>query len=283
MRRTLVVIGLVALSGAVIPLHAQRGGGGEPAGPAANADVRAVADALGMVRWGEGGGGRGGSRENFDLLNRIEFTASGTSWEPRAGDAPWPATTIKSLVFNVAYRTASSRVETVRVVGGREQHSIEVVHENYAWNEEKPGIGATRVPNMAAAVAQRRLQIALLPTAFMRAVIQAGPAAQVSESAGKKVFTVTVNGMAMTGTIGADKRPERISVPINHPVLGQTTLEATFPGGYKDFEGYEVFFPTRIVHTLGGKPILDLTVEKNLTGVYLIFPVPDVVKTAGAR
>jgi hypothetical protein len=283
MRRVVVLlVSAIALAGAIASLDAQRGGGvAGPAAPAVNPEVHAVANALGMVRWGDGA--PGGGRENLDLLNRIEFTASGTAWEPTAGNAAWSATQIKSLVFDVAYRTVSSRVETVRVVNGRDQHSIEVVHEDYAWDEDKPGIGAKRVTNMPAAVAQRRLQIALLPTAFMRAVIQAGPAATVTEVGGKKTFTVTVNGVPITGTIGADKRPEKISMPITHPVLGQTTLEATFPGGYKDFEGYEVFFPARIVHTLGGKPMLDLTVEKNLTGVYLIFPVPNVVKTSTAR
>jgi len=265
-----------ALVSASVMVGAQRGQGGGP--PVLNPDIRATADALGMVRWGDGGGA---SRENFDLLNRVEFTGSGTSWDPRAGDAAWPVTPIKSLVFNVAYRTASSRVETVRVVGGREQRTIEVVHENYAWDEDQPGVGARRVTNMAAAVEQRRQRIMLLPHAFMRAVIQAGPAATVADVAGKKVFTVTVNGTPVTGTIGADKRPERISMPIRHTVLGMTTLEASFTA-YKDFEGYEVFFPTRIVYAAGGKPILDLSVEKNLTGVYLIFPVPEIVK-AGAR
>jgi len=247
-----------------------------PTNPPPNPTVKAAADALGMVRWGDGGG----NRENLDLVNRNEFVASGNEYIPQRGNAPWPAVTIRRLVFDVALRTTSSRVETVRVdAAGKEQRVIEVVHGQLAGNETEPGVGATAVASPSEAVAERRRAIKMLPQGFMRAVIQAGPKATLSQANGKTVLTVTIDGVPVTGTLGQDKRPETISMPIQHPIVGRTVLEARF-SGYKDDEGYEVFFPSKIVHTLGGKPVLDLTVEKHMTGIYLIFPVPAVATSA---
>jgi hypothetical protein len=96
---------------------------------------------------------------------------------------------------------------------------------------------------------------------------------KVSEEGGKPTYTVMVNGVPVKGVMGADMRPERVEMPIQHPVLGATVHAANYTG-YKDWEGYEVFFPSRIVQTLGGKTTADIQITKYMTGVYLAFPIP---------
>ena len=47
---------------------------------------------------------------------------------------------------------------------------------------------------------------------------------------------------------------------------------------YKDFQGYGVMFPTRIVQKVDGRTIVDLTVSEALANPYMIFPPPKELK-----
>jgi hypothetical protein len=237
--------------------------------------IRSSAEALGMVRWTHS------AEENLDLIARAEWTASGVEHRPQAGGT-WPEFKVKRLVFGVNYRLPAVRVDFVRVgPDGREERSIHVVRDKLAWNETEPGIGATPAP--ADAVAQRRRDVAILPHGFMRAVLQADPkSVRISRERGKTVITAPFDGITLKGTLGADQRPEKVEMPIKHPVLGDTVVEATYQG-YKDFEGYEVFFPAHIVLKIGGRVLYDLTVSKHETAPYLVWPVPENIRQAANR
>jgi hypothetical protein len=232
-----------------------------------------AADALGM--W------RGlGARESLDEIIRVEIEASGVIYEP-ALTGPWKERKIKKLVFGVDYDIPASRAAITETdAAGKDFTAIHVVREHMAWNEQLPGRGAT--PAMASAYMRVR-EIETLPHGFMRAVFEADPkTVKLSKQGGKTVVSAPVSGVIGKATLGKDFRPERIELPIDHPVLGKTVMAVTYTG-YKDWDHYEVFFPSRMTYTLGGKPWIDLTVSKHAVGPYIVFPVPPNVRAVAGK
>jgi hypothetical protein len=248
--------------------------------PAIDPVVRKAADALGMVRWDDFA--RGPDRENLDLINRMEILATGTGHEVRRGGV-WPEYVVKQLVLGVSLLTPAVRMDVVRQdVSGKESRTIQVVRGNLAWDESEPGVGSgLALP--ATTATERMRQIYLLPHGFLRAVLRS-PAADVTVSknaAGDPVLGVRIDGALAHATLDKDYRPARIELPVTDPLLGKVTLQVEL-SGYKDFDGYEVFFPTHLVQKLNGRPLLDLTVTKEMTGVYISYPIPASVKEASA-
>ena len=62
------------------------------------------------------------------------------------------------------------------------------------------------------------------------------------------------------GRINAQNEVERVQTFIDNTVLGDTPVEIAY-SDYRDFGG--VRFPSRIVRTQGGHPLLDLTIERS--------------------
>ena len=77
------------------------------------------------------------------------------------------------------------------------------------------------------------------------------------------------------GRINGENEVARVLTWIDNPVLGDTPVEIAY-SGYRDFEG--VRFPTRIVRTQGGHPVLDLTIEKVAVNPTLAAEVPEQVR-----
>ncbi len=69
---------------------------------------------------------------------------------------------------------------------------------------------------------------------------------------------------------------ERVRTWIDNNVLGDTPVETTF-ADYRDFGG--VSFPARITRTLGGHPVLDLTVSAVKLNPAVDIAVPDAVRS----
>lgn len=232
-----------------------------------------AADGLGMWR-GNGGG------EKLDGIVRAEFEGNGVLYQP-AKSGKWAETKLKQFVFSVDYSLPASRVMLVTTdAAGKDQKTFDVVREDFAWNETAPGIGAKSTTDTAA---WRRMEIAVLPHSIMRAVFAADRAqVKVTQVAGKDVVTAPVGGVTARITLATNHRPERVELPVTHPVLGKTTLVATY-SDYRDWDGYEVFFPQKIQYSLGGKPFVDLTVTKHAIGMYLIFPIPAVAQQAAKK
>src|SRR5712691_7466480 len=97
--------------------------------------LRAAADALGMVRWSDIGGGAT-RLAGVDVINTMEFQGSGTSYSS--------GQTFKTEYrVAVGYNHAAMREDITRTGagGGAPQHSIQTVRETYAWNESETGGG----------------------------------------------------------------------------------------------------------------------------------------------
>ena len=86
-----------------------------------------------------------------------------------------------------------------------------------------------------------------------------------------------LNGIPVTVTLNADFRPQRVEVRYGGRVM--TTTYADYGDlNEKDYKA-DVFFPARIVQTVDGQNVLDLTIQKtNTYNPYVIVPVPDNVR-----
>ncbi len=230
------------------------------------ATIEAAADALGMVRT---------VARRMDSINAVQFSGTGTLRVPETARR-WTEHEIVSATIGMSYYIPAMRWDmTVQSADGSEQRTIHVVREDRAWNEEEPGVNPTPVSDRTA---QRLRQIWLTPHGIIRAAVEAEAAqpgsVSVGSAGGKTTLTVEVNGTPMTATLDDDNRPERVDLMINHSVLGRTQLAASY-SGYLDWPILDVYFPSRIVHTLGDETSLDLTVTEFFQNPYVVFPTPE--------
>jgi hypothetical protein len=261
---------------------AATGQGGRPGGaaPAASPVVQTVdgvANAFGMLR------GRGLG----DAILSVEYEGTGTEYAPSTGTAQWPAYPITKYNAAVAHDMAAMRVELERTApNGMTEKQIRVVSGKYAWDESEPGAGLVpgkgTVTPKANDWAERALESWMMPHAFVKAARSGDGAARLAMEGGAAVVTVNVPnmpGVTMKATINARKMIDRVESRFRHPVLGDTVVAATY-SNYHDIGGTElpsdILFPGRIVRTLGGKTVFELTVAKgNPYNPYVLVPVPD--------
>jgi hypothetical protein len=97
----------------------------------------------------------------------------------------------------------------------------------------------------------------------------------------------TVNGMPLVATytgwrdgkgMSGGKNPGAELVGTNR---GDTLDELAFATDVLDKYRYGTYYPGRIVETLGGKTVLDVTIMAGYTNKYVVFPDPAVVRAAG--
>jgi len=276
LRLTLLVATLV--SGSFAQAQAPRGGGAPPAAPTAEtAALNKVGDALGSRRTTR--------FANARSVIAYMFTASGSMSEPAPGGR-WTSYRVSRFTGEYSYHPFSAGV--ARSPGmrwdiertdpdGRNQHRILAAAGNVGWDQQD--ITGTATPVSAAITADRMRQIWLSPHGLVWAGTTndggaAAPGVTTAQRNGQTVLTIPVDGAPVTVTLDKDNRPAHVEAQINHPVLGKTRWEAEY-SDYKDLEdAYLVFFPGRIVHKLGGRTVLDLSVTEGHTNPYVVFPLP---------
>lgn len=225
-----------------------------------------------------------------DTVKSIEYSGSGRWFQ--FGQAPnptlpWPQFDVTSFTAAVNFEAASARVEMVRkqtIEPGRErpapveQRPVQIISGTAAWNLAPPAgspAGTAPVPTaQPAAVEERTMEIWTTPQGFLKAAAANNATSQ--PSGGGSEVTFTVNGKyKYVGTINAQNHVEKVSAWIDNPVLGDTPVEFAY-SDYKDFGG--IMFPSRIVRTQGGYPVLDITVSQVKANPAVDLPVPDEVR-----
>jgi hypothetical protein len=249
---------LLALMAFVVPVVGQTQDVGET--------IEAAADALGMVRT---------VARRMDSINAVQFSATGGMRVPQPG-GEWTSHDLTNLKVGMSYYIPAMRWDMTRTeADGSEQRSIQVVREDRTWDEEEPGVNPMPVTGRAA---ERLRQIWLTPHGIIRAAVDAEAAnpgsVTVGSEDGRTTLSVTVDGTPMTAVLDADNRPERVTMMIDHPVLGRTPLTAHY-SGYLDWQILDVYFPSRIVQTLGDETTLDLTITEFYQNPYVVFPTPE--------
>lgn len=224
--------------------------------------VRNAADALGMIR-GVGPG------ESLDSVNRLQFSATGTINSPKG------EMTIKETV-GISLHQWAARVDRESVAAGKNVRTIEVVADSLAWNEVTPGGDATPSPKDAD---DRRMTIMMLPQGFLRAVLQADPqAVKVTQEASGATVAMVKGPLTLRATLDANNRPTKVEALQNNRVSREMNYSS-----YKDFDEYEVFFPTQIVEKRNGRVLATLTVVDFHTAPYVVFPVPPTLRATAKK
>lgn len=242
--------------------------------------LRAAATALGQIRMSDIGM-TNPPLPLVDVVTTMEISATGTVYNNGQ-----PANATYTAAF--AYIPPAMRVE---IKGqGNAVHTIQTVHEEYAWNDSERGAGlipgkGTATPAMASAKS-RLLQLWILPYGVVKAAIAAGDKTTISTAQGSTVITFPLSGplagVTVTATLDAKNFITRVVTKPDNAAATDLVYEAE----YSDYADHgeiltDVKSPGHIVEKLAGKPLLDVkTTKVDADNPYLVFPVPPNVKAA---
>ena len=220
-------------------------------------------------------------------IKSVEFSGTGRWYQ--FGQAPnpesaWPPFDVKSYTGDINYETASARVQSTRfqvVEPGRfrpapvEQRNDQFVSGNTAWNESTSGNAAAEQP---AAVEESVAEIWSTPHGFLKAALANNGTSKPLNDGIEVSFSVG-GKYRYVGTVNAKNQVTEISTWIDNPVLGDTLVETKFID-YKDFGGIQ--FPSQIVRTQGGHPVLDINVATAKANPNIEIKVPQDLTKAPA-
>jgi hypothetical protein len=216
--------------------------------------VTDAANALGMVR---------GLNRSLEIVNMFEYTAHGaivdsTSTRPSK---------VSRITAAYDYVIPAARVDITTVgADGQSQRTIEVAAGQLAWDESKPGI---YLRPAGTAAAERLKLIWLLPQGVILAAAKALDKIKVGERNGLRELVVPLpTGAEARALLDAAHLMTDVEIKIGGQVFAGTYA------GYKDFQGYGVIFPERIVQKVDGRVLAELTVTESLANPYMIFPPP---------
>ena len=129
--------------------------------------------------------------------------------------------------------------------------------------------------------------LTITPTAAIRLAHDNLDQVQVTER-DHRTYELSVPYKNMKIRLNRNRRPERVEMTVNHPVLGQATLSVEYLG-YRDYEPIDpllsdeimsgFYSPSRIIQKLDGHTILDINIDTCwCTNPYVIFPIPESVR-----
>jgi glyoxylase-like metal-dependent hydrolase (beta-lactamase superfamily II) len=217
-------------------------------------------------------------------VKSIQYSGSGTNFQLGQNfspDVPWPRFVVKSYMRAVNYESASIRDELVRTQGENpprggggqpvagEQRQIFVASGDFAWN-----VAADVVTPTPIALVDRQLQLWTTPQGVVKAAMANNATVQ-----GRTISFTAPGRFKVQATVDAQNLVERIDAVAPNAVLGDAPVEIRY-SEYKDFAG--VKFPTRIRQTIGGYPVLDLTVTDVQPNLAVDIAVPDPIKQTSA-
>jgi len=217
-------------------------------------------------------------------VKSIQYSGSGTNFQLGQNfspDVPWPRFVVKSYTRAVNYESASIRDELVRTQGENpprggggqpvagEQRQIFVASGDFAWN-----VAADVVTPTPIALGDRQLQLWTTPQGVVKAAMANNATVQ-----GRTISFTAPGRFKVVATVDAQNLVERIDAVAPNALLGDAPVEIRY-SEYKDFAG--VKFPTRIRQTIGGYPVLDLTVTDVQPHLAVDIAVPDPIKQTPA-
>jgi hypothetical protein len=247
--------------------------------PTAGRLIYTSARAMGMLR-GVG---------EYEVWSSLRYEGSGAMWDVNGPDpAKWPRIELSRYYVEVAYEPEPGiRIDVTPAKGER---TVGVLAGTTSWNEQ--GVETEGPPAGKSQVAAPQLRewrqalVNITPGGAVKLAHRNIKQAKVTELANRTYeIAVPVNNMKIR--LNRDRHPELVEMTVNHPILKQATLTAEY-SGYKDFEPIDPLqsdepfsgfnFPTRIVHKLNGRTILDVAVKTCwCTNPYVIFPVPETI------
>jgi len=222
-------------------------------------------------------------------LRSITYTATGQAYvlgQPPTATEPWPVRPIKNYEIQIDYINGAIRVEQVQTMptpqprgGGApftgEQRQVLYSRGAYAWAETAGQGGTPTATPQPQASAERVIWTwASAPQGLVKA---AGTTTARNTPSGAE-FSFTVGGRYRTmAYMNKANQIERAEAWIPNDVFGDMLVEVRY-SGYKNFG--PILFPSRIVMSQGGHPVLDLTVTGVKTNEFIDITVPDNVRLA---
>jgi glyoxylase-like metal-dependent hydrolase (beta-lactamase superfamily II) len=220
--------------------------------------------------------------------------------------SPWSRFNMPSFAMTIDYATPAMRTERIRAQGEDpprggalqplvgQQRLVQFVSGRTAWNQtgenptaagtggavrgESPGVGL----HAPTAVDERLLQILFTPAGFIKAALASNASVRTETIRGSRKTIVSFESaikLRLEGILNEQALLERIETSIDHPVLGDTMIEALF-FEYKDYGGIK--FPGRITYREGGYPAFDLIVTEVKPNAPAVIEVPAAIIQAAA-
>ena len=234
--------------------------------------------------------------DEHELVVSLEYQGKGTM---QVHGQPCTLTKYRS---SINYQLSGERVQyECTLPNGRTVSNVEVVHWQYAWDEDRPGAelipGQGKATPMPSAVQERLIRLWASPQGALKSALaganQPDPRelpedvatvgkTSVSWKGGKPVVTFPlpgVPGAMATATLNDQYMAETVVV-----TQGKNTTEFTY-GDYKDWNNplnkVEAYYAGKITERKNGKVVRDLTTIQTETGnVYVAMPVPASVRKA---
>ncbi len=234
---------------------------------------------------------RAAAAMGVSTLKSIRYSGDGVGYTFGQAYKPglaWPKITVRSFVRTVNYETGSMRDEIVFAraegLGGggyphvAPQRNEQYVSGDFAWNQvaNAPAPG----PRF---VADRVHQLWITPQGVIKAALKNNATVRREVRDGRPVMAASFaekGRFKAVAFINAEGLVERVESVVPDPVLGDTPAVTVY-SGYRDFGGIK--FPSRVTQSLGGHPVLDLTVREVQPNAPADIALPDAVKTATER
>ncbi|HMF94384.1 MAG TPA: MBL fold metallo-hydrolase [Vicinamibacterales bacterium] len=207
----------------------------------------------------------------------IQYTGAGMNaffGQALTAGQEWPRRDVTAYTRAIDYDTRASREEMTfaQAVFGGQQQNAQIAGDK-AWN-----VGANGPVPQPAAAEERQLMIWLTPHGFLRGAASSGNATLTPGNDGSNTVGFTALGKyRVDGAIDANNLVTRVGTTIANPVLGDTSVVATY-SDYKDYGG--VKFPSKIAVEEGGFPLWELNVTSVTPNASLDLPVPAAVASA---
>jgi len=211
----------------------------------------------------------------------------------RPNDA-WPKYTLLTYMRLLDYEKGASvddsswtQYDASPPLGGGYNPLIGEIHEKafvngiYAWSYGGPtrSVDKPAMPS-AGALEVRQLQMVLTPHGWVKAAMASSPTLEQTTVDGKQLSVITFrwkDKYKVVGYVNSQNLLERVETWINVDILGDVPVDTTY-SEYRDFSGIK--FPSKILQTQGGYPMLDLTVTRVQPNAPTnILEVPDAIKT----
>lgn len=240
------------------------------ASPAWSVTLESAAEALGVAK-----------------IKTLEFSATGHWFQfgqaPKPG-LPWPRFNVSRYTADFNFDTATERVQITRKQAVEpkrlrptpiEQKIDQYISGGKAWSlapqANAPQDSSPVATAQPLAVEERNAEIWSSPQGFIKAAL----ANHATTKTGKDGITVSfsVDGKYhYVGIINHKNQVERVKTWIDNPVLGDTLVETEY-ANYKDFSG--IPFPTYLLRTQGGHPVLELAVSEVNQNPALDIAIPE--------
>ena len=223
-----------------------------------------------------------------DTLTTLRYSGEGTGWTFGQAYVPggaWPRITLHAVARSIDYANGAMREEVTlsraEPQGGGgyplsgQQRNDQYLSGEVAWNLA----GTTPVAGPRF-VGDRIHQLWITPHGAIKAA-QRNNATVVTGAAGGKGLAFTQAGrFSATVWLDPDGLVQEVASVFPDPVLGDTRAVTTYTE-YRDFSG--TMFPTRVRQSIGGYPVLDLTIKEVQPNAPVALAIPDAVRDQGER